>query len=71
MQMQKDKRQTHRSMHKRAQIQSLSVSAPSNPAGNPASSFPEVAITTLFSPSSEQDPDLEDNGLMADKSYFR
>lgn len=52
MQMQKDKTDFRR--HSRAQIQPLSVSAPRNPGGfQAASSFPEVAITTLFSPSSE------------------
>lgn len=52
MQMQRDK--TDFRMHKRAQVQPLCVFSPSNPAGfQPASTFPEVAIKTLFSSSSK------------------
>lgn len=63
MQMQENKTDFRR--HRRAQIQPLSVSAPSNLSGFQAASFPEVA--TVFS-SREQDANLEYNGYMGDKS---
>lgn len=64
MQMQEDK--TYFRGHRRAQIQPLSVSAPSNLSGfQAASSFPEVV--TVFH-SREQDPRLEYNGYSGDKS---
>lgn len=63
MQMQEDK--THFRGHRRAQIQELSVSAPSNLSGFQAPSFSEVV--TVF-PSRDQGPGLEYNGYTGDKS---
>lgn len=63
MQMQENKTDFRR--HRRAQIQALSVSTPRNLSGFQAASFPKVA--TVFPPR-EQDPSLEYNGYMGDKS---